>query len=86
VSQAGQNAIVTINKGKREGIEVGHVLALYQKGEVLKGGTFFKRKDITLPNLRYGLIFVFRTFPKVSYALVLQTRLPVQTLDTAQTP
>lgn len=86
VNQAGQNAVITINKGKRDGLENGHVLALYQKGEVLKGGTWFKRRDITLPNLRYGLIFVFRTFQKVSYALVLQTRLPVQLLDTAQTP
>jgi hypothetical protein len=86
VGQAGQNAIITLNKGSRDGLENGHVLALYQKGDVLKGGTFFKPRDITLPNVRYGLIFVFRTFQKVSYALVLQTRLPVDLLDTAQTP
>jgi len=86
VNQAGQNAIITINKGKRDGLEDGHVLALYQKGEVLKNGSLFRRNDISLPNLRYGLILVFRTFEKVSYALVLQTRLPTQLLDTAQTP
>ena len=86
VEQAGQNAIITINKGKRDGLENGHVLALYQKGEVLEGGTLFNSKNITLPNVRYGLIFIFRTFDKVSYALVMQTRFPVQVLDTAQTP
>jgi hypothetical protein len=86
VDQAGQNAIITINKGTRDGLENGHVLALYQKGEFLKGGTFFKSDNITLPSVRYGLVFVFRTFQKVSYALVLQTRIPVQILDTAQTP
>jgi hypothetical protein len=86
VAQASQNAIVTINKGERDGIEKGHVLALYQKGAVLKDKKFFKPKDITLPDVRYGLIFVFRTFNKVSYALVLQTRLPVELLDTAKTP
>jgi len=86
VDQAGQNAIITINKGTRDGLENGHVLALYQKGELLKGGSFFKSSNITLPNVRYGLIFVFRTFQKVSYALVLQSRFPVQILDTAQTP
>ena len=86
VSQAGTNAVITINKGRRDGIENGHVLALYQQGEVLKGGTFFKSNNIILPNVRYGLIFVFRTFEKVSFALVLQTRLPVQLLDSAQTP
>ncbi len=86
VDQAGQNGIVTLNKGKRDGLENGHVLALYQKGDILKGTSLFRNDDIQLPNVRYGLIFVFRTFQKVSYALVLQTKLPVQLLDTAQTP
>ncbi len=84
--QAGQNSIITLNKGKRDGLESGHVLALYQKGEVLKKGHIFRPNTITLPDVRYGLVFVFRTFEKFSYALVLQTRLPVQMLDTAQTP
>ena len=80
VSQAGQYSIITLNKGRRDGLENGHVLALYSKGEKLK------REKITLPDVRYGLIFVFRTFDKVAYALVMQTRLPVQLLDTALTP
>jgi len=32
------------------------------------------------------LVFVFRVFDKVSYALVMQTKLPVQLLDRANTP
>lgn len=86
VEQAGQNAIITLNKGTRDGLENGHVLALYQKGEVLDEGGLFTHKRVALPDLRYGLVFVFRTFQKVSYALVLQTRLPVHLLDSAQTP
>ncbi|OYV96923.1 MAG: peptidoglycan-binding protein [Deltaproteobacteria bacterium 37-65-8] len=82
VSQAGQNAIITLNKGRRDGLENGHVLALYRKGETVKE----KGKDLTLPDVRYGLLFVFRTFDKVAYALVMQTRLPVELLDSAQTP
>jgi len=82
VSQAGQNAIITLNKGHRDGLENGHVLALYRKGEVVKE----KGKDLTLPDVRYGLLFVFRTFDKVAYALVMQTRLPVELLDSALTP
>jgi len=89
VSQAGQNTIITLNKGRRDGLENGHVLALYRKGEVLKepGKTYFD-KDVSyaLPDMRYGLIFVFRTFDKVAYALVMQTRLPVELLDSAVTP
>lgn len=82
VSQAGQNAVITLNKGKRDGLESGHVLALYHKGETIKSDG----KSFTLPDERYGLIFVFRVFEKVAYALVMQTRLPVQLLDRAQTP
>ena len=102
VSQAGQNTVVTINKGLRDGVENGHVLAIYREGEKLteKGkGVFAKdtnydlpdrvlTKDVhyNLPDSRYGLLFVFRTFDKVAYALVLQTSLPVELLDRVQTP
>lgn len=89
VSQAGQNTVITLNKGTRDGLENGHVLALYRKGETMteKGkGYFAKDVNYDLPNTRYGLLFVFRTFDKVSYALVLQTSLPVELLDRAQTP
>ena len=82
VSQAGQNAVITLNKGARNGLEVGHVLALFHKGEVIKHAG----NKYTLPDERYGLVFVFRVFNKVSYALVMQTYLPVQLLDHAQNP
>jgi hypothetical protein len=85
VLQAGQNAVVSLNKGRRDGLEEGHVLALYQKGEELRSGSLFTR-NIVLPDVRYGLLFVFRVFDKVSYALVMQTRLPVQISDRASTP
>jgi len=85
VLQAGQNAVVTLNKGSRDGLENGHVLALFQKGEVLRSHNLFKRNEV-LPDVRYGLVFVFRVFDKVSYALVMQTRLPVQILDRATNP
>ena len=89
VSQAGQNTVVTLNKGLRDGLENGHVLALYRKGETLKEkrkGLFAKDVRYDLPDTRYGLLFVFRTFDKVAYALVLQTSLPVEVLDRAQAP
>ena len=70
----------SLNKGRRDGLENGHVLALYSKGERLR------KEKVTLPDVRYGLIFVFRTFEKVAYALVMQTSLPVQVLDSALTP
>jgi len=82
VSQGGQNTVITLNKGERDGLQNGHVLALYSKGDIVK----FEGKNLAMPDERYGLLFVFRVFDKVSYALVMQTRLPVHLLDRAQTP
>ena len=82
VSQAGQNTVITLNKGERDGLQSGHVLALSSKGRIVKN----EGKDLALPDERYGLLFVFRVFDKVSYALVMQTTLPVQLLDHAVTP
>ncbi len=86
VLQAGQNAVITLNKGARDGIENGHVLALYRKGETVQETSGFWDDEYKLPDERYGLVFVFRVFDKVSYALVMQTKLPVQLLDQANTP
>ena len=84
ISEAGQNTIVTLNKGTRDGIERGHVLALYRRSPPVKN----QRGEIILriPDERYGLLLVFRTFQKVSYALVMQITRPVHVLDAAQTP
>ena len=82
VNQGGQNSVITLNKGARDGIENGHVLALYKESDVSE----HKGNSYTLPAVRYGLVFVFRTFEKVSYALVMQVQLTVQILDSAETP
>lgn len=82
VSLAGQNTVVTLNKGARDGLEAGNVLALYSKGKEVK----HDGESYLLPDERYGLIFVFRVFNKVSYGLVMQTKLPAQLLDVASNP
>jgi hypothetical protein len=85
VQQAGQNAVVTLNKGQRDGLENGHVLALHKKGDTVKTQGLFT-PNIELPDMRYGLLFVFRVFDKVSYALVMEAKFPVDILDRASTP
>ena len=84
ISEVGQGTIVTLNKGARDGIERGHVLALYRRSPPAKN----KKGEIILriPDERYGLLLVFRTFKKVSYALVMHITRPVHVLDVAQTP
>jgi hypothetical protein len=85
IKMAGQQAIVVINQGRRDGVQNGHVLALYRKGTIVNG-TKFNSRDMEMPNHRYGLVFVFRTFENVSYGLVMEARMPVEMLDVAQTP
>jgi hypothetical protein len=71
-----QNQIVVINKGTRDGIESGHVLAILKNGETIvdrAGAPDNTGKAVMkLPNERIGLLMVFRPFEKASYALVLE--------------
>ena len=83
---AGQNQIVVINKGLRDGVEHGHVLAVMSTGPQLVDKTDSARQTIKLPDERNGLAMVFRPFERVSYALVMQITNPVQVGDKLQNP
>jgi hypothetical protein len=83
---AGQNQIVSINKGARDGIERGHVLAVWRAGGVRTDATTDQRTVIRLPDERHGLMFVFRVFERVSYGLVLQVKEPVTSGDVFTQP
>lgn len=72
VQYAAQNQVVAINKGVRDGIESGHVLAILKNGALIIDKTGASKETLKLPNERIGLLMVFRTFEKVSYALVLE--------------
>lgn len=72
VVNAAQNQIVVINKGTKDGVETGHVLAIMKNGGQLVDKTDPNRRTIRLPNERNGLLMVFRPFEKVSYALILE--------------
>ena len=131
VSELGQFQIITINRGARDGIEVGHVLASYRRGQVVNtggrnqaldsrgwlsgwnwnwgnwgwGGGGTKPADpaksgsdiktsgerleggtVKLPDERNGLVFVFRVFEKMSYAMVMRATKPIYVGDVVQTP
>jgi hypothetical protein len=78
---AGQNQIVSINRGLRDGVERGHVLALWRAGARRTDPTDPDRATLVLPDERHGLLFVFRVFERVSYALILQVQEPVSAGD-----
>lgn len=89
VGEAGPQSIITLNRGRADGLEVGHVLALYRPGPLIADAsakTGGKPATFKLPDERYGLAFVFRLYDRVSYALVMRVTRPVNPLDVVQTP
>lgn len=81
VSQAGQQTIVIIDKGQRDGIKNGLVLSLYHREETMEE----QGKPTVLSDAVYGQLQVFRAYDKVSYASVTEASLPVNLLDIAKT-
>lgn len=72
VTYAGQNQVVAINRGTEHGLARGHVLALLRDANQVVDKTDDSRTTLRLPGERNGLMMVFRTFDKVSYALILE--------------
>ncbi|MBK6958210.1 MAG: LysM peptidoglycan-binding domain-containing protein [Nitrosomonas sp.] len=82
VTEIGKSDIVTLNKGELDGLEMGHVLAIYRKSQAKS----LKGEMIQLPDERTGLVFIFRVFDKISYALVVQSTHSIKILDAVKTP
>ncbi|NOX76382.1 MAG: LysM peptidoglycan-binding domain-containing protein [Gammaproteobacteria bacterium] len=87
VSRIGQYQTVVINKGKQDGMETGHVLAVFQKGAIIRDNFSKNRGEhVTLPDLRAGIVLVFRTFDQVSYALVMEAYTDMRVYDMVRNP
>jgi hypothetical protein len=83
---AAQNQVVVINRGTRDGMETGHVLAILKAGERVVDKTDEARPLMQLPDERNGLLMVFRPFERVSYALVLEVSDSVKVGDRLVNP
>lgn len=84
VTSVGSKDVVIINKGLRDGIKIGNVLAVYRLGETIKddiGG-----KDIKLPDEEAGLLMVFRVYDKLSFGIVLSASQMLSVGDTVKNP
>lgn len=86
VVNAAQNQVVAINLGRRDGIETGHVMAILKDGQRVVDKTDATRPLLKLPDERNGLLMVFRTFDRVSYALVLEITSAVNVGDRLISP
>ena len=91
--EAGPLQVVSLNRGSRDGVEIGHVLSLHRSTLIdddRSMGKYYMGKPraeaIQLPEERYGLVFVFRTFERVAYGLIVQAQRPVVPGDLARKP
>jgi len=80
-ANASSNQIIVINKGSQDGMERGHVMALVSDGDRTVDKTDVSRPAMKLPNEPNGLMMVFRTFDRLSYALILQSATTVKVGD-----
>ncbi len=78
--------IVALNRGSKDGLDIGTVLAVRSKGRTITDRTNGSSETIDLPDERTGLVFVFRLFDHVSYALVLSSDEGVEPGDVVVKP
>ena len=122
--ETGPTGIVALSKGARDGLEVGHVLAIHRSQSTARyemrtsalfgtqgpagndsprtyyseqlntrnGPLYSQGQPITaqqtanLPDERYGLVMVFRTFDRASFGMVMQSSRPVALNDVVTNP
>ena len=122
--ETGRYNVVSLSRGSKDGLEAGHILALYRSPTAsrysLRTSAMFGRTGPTgndgrrpyyeeqlnvrnspiydkrsaindtdiakIPEERYGLVMVFRTFERASFGLVMQANLPVAIDDIITTP
>jgi hypothetical protein len=95
VTVIGQYEVVVINRGARDGLVPGNVLAVFQAGEVVKdeakhgflSGTSkaFEQK-VRLPDERNGTFLVFKTFDRMSFGLIMEAKNLIRVADRVENP
>ncbi|KZE34847.1 nucleoid-associated protein YgaU [Crenobacter luteus] len=83
VAEAGQYQNLVVNRGRRDGVEVGHVFAVFKKGGAVRvaGVDGGQAETLRLPTEVAGTLFVYRVFDRVAYALVMQSPVAINVGD-----
>lgn len=84
VGNIGQYNVVVVNRGERDGLIEGNVLAIYKNGGIVRDP--FTKEKIELPSERAGIMMIFRVFDKLSYGLILKATRPLAVMDEVRTP
>ena len=84
VRNAGALDVVAINRGNRDGLQSGDTLAIFKRGELVKDRVASER--VRLPDERIGLLMVFDTYEKMSFALVMEADRQIDLGDLLRNP
>jgi hypothetical protein len=94
VTMIGQYQVVVINRGARDGLIPGNVLAVFDVGPTVPdnvskgwyGTSHLMAKKVKLPNERSGTFMVFKTFDRISYGLIMEAKDIIRVADQVQNP
>jgi hypothetical protein len=122
--ETGPTGIVALSKGAKDGLEVGHVLAIHRSQSTVRyemrssalfgtqgpagsesprtyyseelnvrnspltsqGQPISTKQAANLPDERYGLVMIFRTFDRAAFGMVMQSSRPVALNDVVTNP
>ncbi len=95
VTTIGQYQVVVINRGARDGLVPGNVLAVYQAGALvadqekhgfLGGSNKVFSEKVRLPDERSGTFMVFKTYDRLSYGLIMEAKDIIKVKDRVASP
>ena len=94
VTVIGQYQVVVINRGARDGLAPGNVLAVYDVGGTVRddvsrgyyGMNLLTSKKVILPDERSGTFMVFKTFDRISYGLIMEAKDIIRVADRVVNP
>jgi hypothetical protein len=86
VTQIGQYQVVVVDRGRRDGLEPGHVLQVYREGKLDQSGDDVSEEHPRIPPEWLGSMVIFRAFERVSYGLVTKATRSMHVLDVVRSP
>jgi LysM repeat protein len=95
VTVIGQYQVVVINRGTRDGLSPGNILAVFEVGGLvrdtvskgyLSGTSRLLAQNVRLPDERTGTFMVFKAFDRISYGLIMEAKDVIRVADRVENP
>jgi hypothetical protein len=88
VTVIGQYQVVVLNRGLNHGIDAGNVFTIWQTGQPARDrfSGVGSGELITLPDEEAGTLMVFKSYDRISYALVMEALAEIHILDKIRNP